>query len=72
MIIAILLLPKVLAVRTYNINTKLLSVILWFRFKNPTLKIVVFHQKTRNNRLSIHEPSLSNDELDTILTIKAA
>jgi hypothetical protein len=72
MIVAILLLPKVLAVRTYNINTKLLSVILWFRFKNATLKIVVFHQKTGDNGLSIHEPSLSNDELDTILTIKAA
>jgi hypothetical protein len=72
MIVTLLLLPKVLAVRTYNINTKLLSVIFRFRFKNATLKIGMFYQKTGDNRLSIHEPSLSNDELDTILTIKAA
>jgi hypothetical protein len=47
-------------------------VIFRFRFKNATLKIGMFYQKTGDNRLSIHEPSPSNDELDTILTIKTA
>jgi hypothetical protein len=42
----LLLLSQLLAVKTYNINTKLLSVILRFRIKNATLKSGLFYQKT--------------------------
>jgi hypothetical protein len=41
----LLLLSKLLAGETYNINTKLLSVILRFRIKNATLKSGLFYQK---------------------------
>jgi hypothetical protein len=42
----LLLLSKLLAVKTYNINTNIFWVILRFRIKNTTLKSGLFYQKT--------------------------